>query len=122
MTNRPPHARTSDLPGWPCPPRVRDMPKTPKSWGYVPIGSFHSIVQDEQGYLWADGDRVPMPIHNGEASYALLVWTEQGLAVFIDPRGYGRLPFRSLLDDEPERWIPIVAVLAEPPTDVKKFA
>ena len=31
------HAKISDLPGWPCPPRVRDIPNTPDSWGWVMV-------------------------------------------------------------------------------------
>ena len=30
-------ARTSDLPGWSCPPRVRDIPSTPESWGWITV-------------------------------------------------------------------------------------
>lgn len=54
MTVHNPHARAVDLPGWPCPPRVRDIPATPDSWGWVDVGSMAgAVAQDELGYLWA---------------------------------------------------------------------
>lgn len=118
-----PHLRTSDLPGWPCPPRVRDMVKTPDSWGYVLLGSLQHIVQDDGGYLWADGDVCPRPMVDqvGTAHQALLMWTEQGLAVFIPVGGYGNIVSKSLLGAEPERWIPIRTHLNVIPEHVKNF-
>ena len=62
MTDPAPHARAFDLPGWPCPPRVRDIPHHQESWGwiYVSPSSLGSLVQDEMGYLWVDGAASPV--------------------------------------------------------------
>ena len=72
--NGTPHARTSDLPGWPTPPRVRDIVNTAGSWGWVLVssgtaGKTHTlgrIFQDELGYLWADGNATPRFKHCDE--------------------------------------------------------
>lgn len=34
VPQQPPHARAFDLPGWPCPPRVRDIIHCEGSWGW----------------------------------------------------------------------------------------
>ncbi len=79
-------ARTSDLPGWPCPPRVRDIPSTPESWGWVPVQALSgAVAQDEVGCLW------------------------------LHPKSFGFLRSISRLD-EPDRWVPVMVVLPEPPS------
>jgi hypothetical protein len=117
------HARASDLPGWPCPPRVRDIPQHGDSWGWVAVATFGgSVAQDELGYLWADGAAVPRfktPDPTSESPGAVLVWTERGLGVWVHPKSFVCLPNVSRLDMEPDRWVPIAVVLPELPPSVK---
>lgn len=55
-----PHASVFDIPGWPCPPRVSDIPHHENSWGYVPLSSSKPMIMyDELGKLWIKGDAVP---------------------------------------------------------------
>lgn len=117
--NGTPHARAFDLPGWPCPPRVRDIPNHENSWGWVPCQpSTKSICQDELGFLWADGNLVPeFQTLNDHDPGAILAWTEQGLGAYVPPKSLRRIGSISKLDMEPDRWIPIAAVLAEPPKE-----
>jgi hypothetical protein len=121
--NNTPHARAFDLPGWLCPPRVRDIPNHEDSWGWVPCQvSANGIYQDELGYLWADGNMVPTfrtLNGNSECPGAILAWTEQGLGVYVHPKSLRYIGSISKLDMEPDRWIPIAAVLAEPPKDAQ---
>ena len=118
MTVHNPHARASDLPGWPCPPRVRDIPTTPDSWGWVPVyPDFGAVAQDELGYLWTDGNAVPryrLPNDSDENPGALVCWTEHGLGLWMHPKSFGFLRSISRLD-EPDRWVPVMMVLPEPP-------
>lgn len=117
-----PHARTSDIPGWTCPPRVRDIPQHENSWGWVTIrdNTYSIIVQDEQGYLWVDGDAT---LRSGLPDYgpdrAVLCWTEQGLGVYVFP-GTQVVPVVCQADLErlPGR-MPIAVVLPELPAHVK---
>jgi hypothetical protein len=132
MTNQP-HTRAFDLPGWPCPPRVRDIPGHEGSWGYVQCNagwnaSFenqrHSprIVQDDLGYLWADGNAIPqfqLPRGSDDGPGAILFWTEQGLGVYVHPKSLRYIGNISRLDMEPDRWIPIAVPAAELPSFVK---
>jgi hypothetical protein len=43
-----PHARAFDLPGWPCPPRARQIPEHKGNWGWV---FSNSIFVDIDGHL-----------------------------------------------------------------------
>lgn len=131
--NNTPHARAFDLPGWPCPPRVRDIPSHVGSWGYVPChagqnGIFENrawsprIVQDELGYLWADGDAIPKFCSldsDSDGPGAILCRTEQGLGVYVHPKSLRYIGNISKLDMEPDRWIPIATVLAEMPKEAQ---
>lgn len=131
--NSTPHARAFDLPGWPCPPRVRDIPNHPGNWGYVPCNAGQDalfsnkvwsprIVQDDLGYLWADGDAIPtFQILNGDndGPGAILAWTERGLGVYVHPKSLRYIGNISKLDMEPDRWIPIAAVLEEMPKEAQ---
>ena len=98
-------AHTSDLPGWPCPPRVRDIPSTPESWGWVPVSYEGAVAQDEVGCLWVDGDAVPqyrLPDDSDTCPGAL------------HPKSRGFLRSISRLD-KPDRWVPVMMVLPDPP-------
>jgi len=121
--NNTPHARAFDLPGWPCPPRVRDIPSHENSWGWVPCQSVTSgVYQDELGYLWADGNMVPefRTLENSSATPgAILAWTEQGLGVYVHPKSLRYIGSISKLDMEPDRWIPIAAVLMDAPKEAQ---
>lgn len=124
-----PHARAFDLPGWPCPPRARDIPNHADSWGYVPCNAGQQarfdnkagsprIVQDDLGYLWADGDAIPAfrtPRESDDGPGAILAWTEQGLGVYVHLKSLRYIGNISKLDMEPDRWIPIAVVLTEMP-------
>lgn len=121
--NGTPHARAFDLPGWPCPPRVRDIPNHKGSWGWVPCQpGANGIVQDELGYLWGDGNMVPKFQAFSDSSHfpgAILAWTEQGLGVYVHPKSLQHVGDISKLDMEPDRWVPIAAVLVEPPKEAQ---
>lgn len=118
-----PHARAFDLPGWPCPPRVRDIPNHENSWGWVPCqDAICAVFQDELGYLWADGNMIPQFQTLNDKNYvpgAILAWTEQGLGVYVHPKSLRHIGSISKLDMEPDRWIPIATVLAEPPKEAQ---
>ncbi len=118
MTVHNPHARAFDLPGWPCPPRVRDIPTTPESWGWVPVvPETGAVAQDELGFLWADGNAVPkyrLPKDSDVLPGALVCWTERGLGVWVHPKSLPHLRNISRLDD-PDRWVPVAVVLPNLP-------
>jgi len=111
-------ARTSDLPGWPCPPRVRDIPLTPWSWGSVEVNSINgAVAQDEVGCLWVDGNAVPQyrqPEESNASPGALVCWTAAGLGLWVHPKSLRFLRSISRLD-EPDRWVPVMSVLPESP-------
>lgn len=121
----PPHARAFDLPGWPCPPRVRDIAMTEKSWGEVYVGRRDNdveqsgVVQDEVGRLWANGDMAPkfaIPTkYNDLVVGAVLFWTEEGIGVYVHPARYSSLPSLNSYDMAPDKWVPIVVALGELP-------
>jgi len=131
--NDTPHARAFDLPGWPCPPRVRDIPNHENSWGYVPCHAGQNsayadknhcprIAQDDLGYLWADGNAIPaFQALEGHADGpgAILAWTEQGLGVYVHPKSLRYIGNISKLDMEPDRWIPIAVVLTDAPKEAQ---
>lgn len=123
------HARAFDLPGWPCPPRVRDILDHEESWGWVSVSDiqynrvpFSDVVQDELGFLWVDGDAIPrfhIPSQHDDITGALTVWTDQGIGLWMPPSSFRYIGNISLLDMEPDRWIPIAVALAELPAFVK---
>lgn len=122
-------ARTSDLPGWPCPPRARDIAKTPGSWGAVSVGESYSeaskyapgVVQDELGRLWLNGDAVPkfrLIEQSTDANPgAVAFWTETGIGIYIHPKSYRYLGSINSYDMAPDQWVPIASVAnAQPST------
>lgn len=121
----PPHARAFDLPGWPCPPRVRDIPNHQDSWGWVPISNLSkpiAVAIDELGHLWANGDVIPafkLPNESNANPGALLSWDPAGLALWVHPRSLQWLPNISRLDMQADQWLPIAVALAEPPPQAK---
>jgi hypothetical protein len=123
QTNHGAHATVFDIPGWPCPPRVRDIVKTPNSWGYVMISNLplivgNVVVQDELGYLWADGQAIPrfkLPDEQHANPGGVVFWTDKGLGLWIHPKTYQYLGDMSRLDMEPDRWVPIAVVYRDLP-------
>ena len=121
-----PHARAFDLPGWPCPPRVRDITNHQDSWGWVAItdiGKDHiTVAQDELGYLWANGETIPrfrLPNETDANPGAIVCWTPDGLGLWVHPRSLGRLASISRLDMEQDKWLPVAHALSELPPFVK---
>ena len=121
-----PHARAFDLPGWPCPPRVRDIPKHKHSWGYIDVRghseiNFVPVAQDELGYLWVNGNtvprfRTPNDIHRG----ALVFHVEVGIGLWVHPQSLKYLPSVSRLDMPTGEWLPVNAVAPELPSFIKE--
>lgn len=118
-----PHARAFDLPGWPCPPRVRDIPNHEESWGWVAVAStLGSLAQDELGYLWIDGSAVPgfrQLDESKQSPGAIACWTEQGLGIWVHPKSLAYLGSVSRLDMDDDRWMPVAVALNELPPFVK---
>lgn len=124
MNLRPGHARAFDIPGWPCPPRVRDIPNTPNSWGMVRVHPT-TIATDELRYLWANGDTdprydIPNDLHANPG--AILYWTESGLGLWIHPNSLSCLRSISQPDMTPDQWLPIAQVASQRPPFVDKPA
>jgi hypothetical protein len=121
----PNHARAFDLPGWPCPPRVRDIVSHENSWGYVMVSRYvdpFAVAVDELGYLWANGDIAPqfrVPDDASDHPGALLCWVPNGLGLWVHPKSLGDLPSISRLDMKPDQWIPVAVALAEMPAAAK---
>ena len=119
------HARAFDLPGWPCPPRVRDIVSHEDSWGWAsvsPQGTDLAVAIDELGYLWANGDAIPrfrLPVGAEASPGAVVCWTPTGLGLWVHPRSLGDLPSVSRLDMKPDEWVPVAVALAELPSHVK---
>jgi hypothetical protein len=125
-TNHGAHATVFDIPGWSCPPRVRDIVKTPNSWGYAMISRYREagnmVVQDELGYLWADGQAIPrfkLPDEQHANPGGVVFWTDKGLGLWIHPKTYQHLGDMSRLDMEPDRWVPIAGVYRDLPKFVR---
>jgi hypothetical protein len=112
MTDRK-QARAMDLPDYPCPPFVRDIPNHAGSWGWV---NGFSIVQDDDGYLWADGNATPLPVKKVPwATQVLLAWSDVGLTLYAPPESYQYLK-RITGELDRAKWIPVARVMKEPPT------
>lgn len=115
------HAKISDLPGWPCPPRVRDIPTTPDSWGWVDVHDVESlmaVVVDELGYLWVNGNIVPkyrLPDDQHASPGAVVFWSDGGIGLYLHPKSYSSLPSISRLDHEPDKWLPVTEVVPRLP-------
>lgn len=130
MTEPKPHARAFDLPGWPCPPRVRDIPNHVESWGKIDVTSVHAglkVAHDELGYLWVNGDTVPefsIPGVHEPANVnpgALVFWTESGIGLWVHPKSLRFLPSISRLDMKPDEWLPVNEVARELPSFIKEM-
>jgi hypothetical protein len=112
-----PHARAFDLPGWPCPPRVRDIPHHENSWGWVPmytdVNTTLSVAQDDLGFLWVNGDIIPQfmtPDARGDQGNpgALVFWVPSGIGLWVHPKSLGFLPSISRLDEGGRNeWLPV---------------
>lgn len=118
------HARAFDLPGWPCPPRLRDIPGIEESWGWFPVEpySWGVIAQDEVGYLWVDGDAIPrfkIPNDYDGSLGCVLCWTVKGLGLWIHRNSMGNIRNISQLGLDRDRWIPVAVVLPSIPDFVK---
>ena len=102
------HARTFELPGWPCPPQAHQIPDHPGSYGWV---FSSSIFIDTEGHLWVESDAQMRPTTDGHAT--CLAWTEDGIGLWA-PRGvYGS--FRAFEDRDESTMTPIARVIPEPP-------
>lgn len=118
-------ARAFDLPGWPCPPRVRDITGHENSWGWVPVSEHSSVVAvaiDELGYLWANGDAIPvfkLPNEGVVNPGAIVCWMADGLGLWVHPKSLRYLPSISRLDMKPDEWVPVAVALSELPPHVK---
>ncbi len=79
-------ARTMDLPDYPSPPTIRDIPAHAGSWGWVGPGY---VAQDRDGYLWVEGAGTPRPQPRAPQDLqALVAWTEDGIALYMPRRAY----------------------------------
>lgn len=115
------HARVTDLPGWTCPPYVRDISNCRDTWGKVHIDLLGDIAQDQRGYLWADGEATPanfLPQDSWDNPGAVVCWTETGLGLWVHPKS--RLRFRTITpwDVRSGQWVPVAVVLTELPSFV----
>lgn len=127
MTGKP-HARAFDLPGWPCPPRVRDIPHREDSWGWIGVGGVYRpapVAQDELGYLWVNGNITPQfrtPTEGDGNPGAITFFDKQGIGLWIHPKSHRFLPSISRLDMDPDEWLPVNVTPDELPTFVKERA
>lgn len=119
-----PHAKASDLPGWPCPPRLRDIPNRENSWGFIYVSDVSgrvAVAQDELGHLWANGDTIPAfrtPNESNESPGGFVFWTQTGLGLWIHPKSLKYLPSISRLDMKPGQWLPVNEVAHEVPEHI----
>ena len=114
MTDRK-QARAMDLPGYPCPPSVRDIPNHAGSWGWV---TSSNVAQDDRGYLWVKAGATPkIALHDDNGGRrALVAWSETGLSLWVDPRGYVSLDrVRGDTEEMELDWVPVAVVLKEQP-------
>ncbi|ANZ13402.1 hypothetical protein ACH4YO_37970 [Streptomyces noursei] len=123
-----PHARAFDLPGWPCPPRVRDIPHHENSWGWIAVGSHLAknspVAQDELGYLWVNGDFVPkfqVPEENHNPG-AVVFFDDGMIGLWIHPKSLRYLPSISRLDMGHDEWVPVNVVAAELPEHIREMS
>lgn len=119
------HAKASDLPGWPCPPRVRDIPKSVNSWGLINVLSEQAgmtVAQDELGYLWVNGETVPQfttPTESKANPGAFVFWVPSGIGLWVHPKSLRCLPSISRLDMKPDEWLPVNEVARDWPPFIK---
>jgi hypothetical protein len=119
-------ARAFDLPGWPCPPRVRDIPNHEESWGWITVSNLpiqpYAVAQDELGYLWVNGNTIPTfktPNETDVSPGALVFWTETGIGLWVHPKSLRYLPSISQLDMKPDEWLPVRVAAKEWPPFIK---
>lgn len=121
------HARAFDLPGWPCPPRVRDIENHEDSWGWVLV-SGHSnpaaigVAVDELGYLWVNGDACPrfmLPQESDANPGAIVFWTPDGIGLWVHPKSLRHMPSISRLDMRADQWLKVAVVVAELPEHIR---
>jgi hypothetical protein len=117
-------ARAMDLPDYPCPPSLGQIPNHAGSWGWfntVGIPGRPVIGRDGDGYLWARSDARLSPERETRGAVpALAVWTEDGAALFVPREGYKHLRSIEGPVDELE-WTPVASVLKEPPAYALNF-
>ncbi|MFJ5967898.1 hypothetical protein [Streptomyces sp. NPDC093060] len=118
MTDRK-QARAMDLPDYPCPPSLGQVPAHAGSWGWFwPVTTSNAdivIAQDPNGYLWVrSSTRLdPHPDISTKVS-ALAAWTEDGLGLYVPKEAYKYVRRFDGSFDELE-WTPVAVVLKEPP-------
>lgn len=128
MNQHQPHARAFDLPGWPCPPRVRDIPHHERSWGWIPVSKVMSddtpaVAQDDLGYLWVNGASIPqfrLPADDWDDPGALVFWTETGIGLWVHPKSLKQLESISRLDMDSDAWLPVNEAMREWPAFIKE--
>lgn len=109
------HARTSDFPGWPCPPRVRDIPQYKNSWGWIPC---NTVSQDYDGYLWVNGNVVPkfqLPPETYGNPGAIVFWVDSGMGLWVHPKSLRKIGEIGKVDTTSDEWIPVNHVAKEMP-------
>lgn len=121
-----PHAKATDIPGWHAPPRVRDIPSMPGSWGWMPIYAHPgaALVQDDLGHLWIDGNRTcgaqarlaGVPVRHGIIAF----FTDGGVGVYVYPESHSGIGHISRLDMDPDRWVPVAYVGDQPDFTVEE--
>jgi hypothetical protein len=120
------HARAFDLPGWPCPPRVRDIPNHENSWGWGQIRAETTesvLAVDELGYLWVNGDTVPgfrLPNETDANPGAIVFWSSDGIGLWVHPKSLQYLPSISRLDMRDDQWVRVAVVAPDLPGHVGK--
>lgn len=128
MNDSQPHARAFDLPGWPCPPRVREIPNYQDSWGWIPVSehlggdSPTTVAQDDLGYLWVNGNTIPKFKTPNEAYAnpgAIVFQTDLGVGLWVHPKSLQYLPSISQFEMTPDEWLPVNEVAKECPPFVK---
>jgi hypothetical protein len=123
------HATVYDIPGWPSPPRLRDIPGRENSWSFVNVYADPRDVEgsrlayDETGHLWINGSRPgtpEIPHDNGVNPGAIAYWTPAGIGLWIHPKSLRSLSSLSRLDMNPDDWMPVTEVARELPPFVKE--
>ena len=117
MTDRK-QARAMDLPDYPCPPTIGEIATHAGTWGWINPGY---VAQDEDGYLWVERSGHPRPTPQPPWDLqGIVVWTEEGLALYLPHKGYGHMKLlRGAVDEA--LWAPVASVLKEPPGYARNF-
>ncbi|MEV0297090.1 hypothetical protein [Nocardia sp. NPDC050710] len=126
--NSAPHATVFDIPGWPCPPRVRDIPNHENSWGHIALignGPRDHLATDELGHLWVNGDVAPkfmLPSEEISNPGAIIFAAQSGIGLYLHPKSYRFLRSVSRLDlqKQPGQWLPVNEVATDLPDFVKE--